>query len=122
VASKLRPKILGLSARISSVRYCGRKLILLPHYLNRAGRLNILFDVEPESYGDMAADADRIVEHVVAETRPGSIILLHITAESRTESRKAIPGIIRVAARRDTVSSRSPSYSPCHELFWRQHS
>jgi len=73
----------------------GKKLLLLPYYLNRTGRLNILFDVEPESYSDIAADADGIVEHVVANTRPGSIILLHVMAESRTESRKAIPGIIQ---------------------------
>jgi len=51
--------------------------------------------VEPESYTEIAADADRIVEHVLTKTRPGSIILLHVMAESRTESRKAIPGIIQ---------------------------
>jgi peptidoglycan/xylan/chitin deacetylase (PgdA/CDA1 family) len=52
-------------------------------------------DVEPESYTEIAADADRIVEHVLPKTRPGSIILLHVMAESRAESRKAIPGIIQ---------------------------
>jgi peptidoglycan/xylan/chitin deacetylase (PgdA/CDA1 family) len=31
----------------------------------------------------------------LTKTRPGSIILLHVMAESRTESRKAIPGIIQ---------------------------
>jgi peptidoglycan/xylan/chitin deacetylase (PgdA/CDA1 family) len=73
----------------------GKKLILLPYYLSRTGRLNIFMDVEPESYPEIAADADRIVEHVLTKTRPGSIILLHVMAESRTESRKAIPGIIQ---------------------------
>ena len=73
----------------------GKKLVLLPYYLSRTGRLNIFMDVEPESYTEIAADADRIVEHVLTKTRPGSIILLHVMAESRTESRKAIPGIIQ---------------------------
>jgi peptidoglycan/xylan/chitin deacetylase (PgdA/CDA1 family) len=73
----------------------GKKLILLPCYLSRTGRLNILMDVEPESYSDIAADADRIVEHVLTRARPGSIVLLHVMAEGRTESRKALPGIIR---------------------------
>jgi peptidoglycan/xylan/chitin deacetylase (PgdA/CDA1 family) len=73
----------------------GKKLVLLPYYLSRTGRLNIFMDVEPESYPEIAADADRIVEHVLTKARPGSIILLHVMAESRTESRKAIPGIIQ---------------------------
>jgi hypothetical protein len=73
----------------------GKKLVLLPYYLSRTGRLNIFMDVEPESYTEIAADADRIVEHVLTKTRPGSIILLHVMAESRTESRRAIPGIIQ---------------------------
>jgi peptidoglycan/xylan/chitin deacetylase (PgdA/CDA1 family) len=73
----------------------GKKLILLPYYLRTTGRLNIFWDVEPESYGDVAVDADCIVDHVLARARPGSIILLHVMAEGRAESRKALPDIIR---------------------------
>jgi peptidoglycan/xylan/chitin deacetylase (PgdA/CDA1 family) len=73
----------------------GKKLILLPYYLARTGRKNIFWDVEAESYRDIAADAEQIVEHVLAETRPGSIILLHVMYESRAESRAALPGIIQ---------------------------
>jgi chitin deacetylase len=51
-------------------------------------------DVEPESYPEIAADAGRIVSHVLDETRPGSIILLHVMNERRAETMKAIPGII----------------------------
>jgi peptidoglycan/xylan/chitin deacetylase (PgdA/CDA1 family) len=73
----------------------GKRLTVLPYYLHRTGRLNIFFDVEPESYPEVAAAADRIVDHVVEGVRPGSIVLLHVMAESRTESRKALPGIIQ---------------------------
>jgi peptidoglycan/xylan/chitin deacetylase (PgdA/CDA1 family) len=72
-----------------------KKFILLPYYLSRTGRLSIFMDVEPESYSEVAADADKIVEHVLEEARPGSIILLHVMVESRGESRKAVPDIIQ---------------------------
>jgi peptidoglycan/xylan/chitin deacetylase (PgdA/CDA1 family) len=73
----------------------GKRLIVLPYYLHRTGRLNIFFDVEPESYPEVAADAGRIVEHVLDEARPGSIILLHVMVESRATSREALPGIVQ---------------------------
>jgi peptidoglycan/xylan/chitin deacetylase (PgdA/CDA1 family) len=73
----------------------GKKLILLPYYLSRTGRKSIFWDVEAESYGEAAADADQIVERVLEGTRPGSIILLHVMYRSREESRKALPGIIQ---------------------------
>jgi peptidoglycan/xylan/chitin deacetylase (PgdA/CDA1 family) len=73
--------------------YC-KRLIVLPYYLHITGRTTILMDVEPESYPEIAADAGRIVSHVLDETRPGSIILLHVMNERRAETMKAIPGII----------------------------
>jgi chitin deacetylase len=73
----------------------GKKLVVLPYYLNQTGRLHIFYDVEPESYPEIAADADRITAHVLERARPGSIILLHVMPEGRTESRRALPGVIR---------------------------
>jgi peptidoglycan/xylan/chitin deacetylase (PgdA/CDA1 family) len=73
----------------------GKRLIVLPYYLSQTGRLNIFFDVEPESYPEVAADADKIIAHVLEGARPGSIVLLHVMPESRVESRKALPGIIQ---------------------------
>lgn len=73
----------------------GKRFIALPYYLSRTGRLNIFFDVEPESYGEIAADADKITAHVLKNTRPGSIVLLHVMAEPRDASRQALPGIIQ---------------------------
>jgi peptidoglycan/xylan/chitin deacetylase (PgdA/CDA1 family) len=72
----------------------GKKLILLPYYLSRMGRKNIFWDVSPEGDRDVAADDEEIVETVLEETRPGSIILLHVMYRSRAESREALPGII----------------------------
>jgi peptidoglycan/xylan/chitin deacetylase (PgdA/CDA1 family) len=73
----------------------GKKLIVLPYYLWKTGRLNIFWDIAPEGHPEIAADPDGIVEHVLANTRPGSIILLHVMARSRPASRQALPGIIR---------------------------
>jgi peptidoglycan/xylan/chitin deacetylase (PgdA/CDA1 family) len=73
----------------------GKRFLALPHYLSRTGRMNIFFDVEPESYGEIAADAEKITAHVLENTRPGSIVLLHVMAEPRDASRAALPGIIQ---------------------------
>jgi len=73
--------------------YC-KRLLVLPYYLRVTGRTTILMDVEPESYPEIAVDAERIVSHVLAEARPGSIILLHVMNESRAETRQAVPLII----------------------------
>jgi len=73
----------------------GKRFIVLPYYLSVTGRTTIFMDVEPESCTDVAVDRERIVQHVLEETRPGSIILLHVMNESRGESMEAVPGIIR---------------------------
>jgi peptidoglycan/xylan/chitin deacetylase (PgdA/CDA1 family) len=73
----------------------GKKLIVLPYYLWETGRLNIFWDVAPEAYAEAAVNPDIIVEQVLTETRPGSIVLLHVMAKSRTTSRQALPGIIQ---------------------------
>ena len=72
-----------------------KRLLVLPYYLSRTGRTTILCDVEPESYPEIAADAEKIVQHVVERARPGSIILLHVMNASRSESVRAVPAIIQ---------------------------
>lgn len=56
--------------------YC-KKFITLPFYLARHRRTSITWDVEPESFPEINKHTDRIIEHVLSLTRPGSIILLH---------------------------------------------
>lgn len=72
----------------------GKKLFALPYYLSRTGRTTVTWDVEPDSYPEVAADSDKIAEHVLTRARPGSIIILHVMYPSRAESLKAVPKII----------------------------
>ncbi len=89
----------------------GKKLLLLPLYLSRTGRANIFWDVEPAS--DPAATAEQMVEHVVAQVRPGSIILLHLMYPNRTESRAAVLGIMQLCGSADTGSLQYPNCWRC---------
>lgn len=72
----------------------GKKLVALPRYLSRTGRVTIMWDVEPDSYPEVASDRHAIVEHVRSRVRPGSIIILHVMYPGRGESLAAVPGII----------------------------
>ena len=71
-----------------------KKLFTLPYYLSKTNRKTITFDVEPETYPEIAATAEKITEHVLTTTQPGSIILLHVMYGSRNESRKSVKPII----------------------------
>ena len=72
----------------------GKKLFALPYYLSSTGRKSITWDVEPESYPEIASDSDKITEHVLSRTRPGSIIILHVMYGNRGESLKAVKKIV----------------------------
>ncbi len=72
----------------------GKKLFLLPWYLSQHSRKSITWDVEPDSYPDVASSSENIVEHVLAKAKPGSIILLHVMYPNRRESLKSVKGII----------------------------
>lgn len=73
--------------------YC-KKLVVLPWYLSKTNRIHVTFDVEPETFPEIDASADRIVEHVLSNTKPGSIILLHPWYSSRRNTRAALPRIV----------------------------
>ncbi len=77
----------------------GKKLLVLPHYLDRHDRKTITWDIEPDSDPAVAGDTGRIVRHVTDRARPGSIILLHAMF-ARPHARDAVPGIVE-ALRRD---------------------
>ena len=72
----------------------GKKLFTLPYYLSKTNRKSITWDVDPDSYPEIAADSDRIVEFVLSKTQPGSIILLHVMYPNRRESLKAVKRIV----------------------------
>jgi peptidoglycan/xylan/chitin deacetylase (PgdA/CDA1 family) len=69
----------------------GKKLVALPRYLADHDRTTVMWDVEPDSG---ASDADAIVRTALEETRPGSIILLHVMYPARESSLAAVPGIV----------------------------
>lgn len=73
--------------------YC-HKLAVLPHYLRKTGRKTITMDIEPDSYPEVAADSEKITNHVIERARPGSIILLHVMYKSREPSLQAVAEII----------------------------
>lgn len=72
----------------------GKKLLILPWYLQKAGKATIMWDIEPETFPEVAASAEKISDHVMQRVRPGSIILLHVMYASREESRKALELVI----------------------------
>ncbi|XOK10821.1 polysaccharide deacetylase family protein [Agrobacterium tumefaciens] len=72
----------------------GKKLLTLPWYLSRQDRKTIMWDVEPESFPDVADDAAAFASHVIEQTRNGSIIIMHVMYRSREVSRQALPLII----------------------------
>jgi peptidoglycan/xylan/chitin deacetylase (PgdA/CDA1 family) len=87
----------------------GKKLVVLPWYLYRHGRKTITWDVEPETYPEIAKRADTIVSHVLQKTRPGSIILLHPMWNAQT--RAAMPRII------DGLRARGYSFVTVDQLL-----
>lgn len=72
----------------------GTKLLVLPYVLAKQQRKTIMWDIEPDSYDDVAASSAGIANHVIARVKPGSIIILHVMYPSRRTSKAAVPGII----------------------------
>jgi peptidoglycan-N-acetylglucosamine deacetylase len=72
----------------------GKKLIGLPLYLANHNRMSVTWDVEPESFRQIAADPDLIAAHVIERTKPGSIIIMHVMYKARETSREALPQVI----------------------------
>ncbi|MGW4369582.1 polysaccharide deacetylase family protein [Nocardia takedensis] len=70
----------------------GKKLWALPKYLSDHDRTTIMWDVEPDS--GVPASSDEIVAATVDRVRPGSIVLLHVMADSRGPSLAALPRIL----------------------------
>lgn len=72
----------------------GKKLLALPWYLSEHSRKTIMWDVEPESFPDVADNPDALAKYVIDNAKSGSIILMHVMYRSRDVSRQALPQII----------------------------
>jgi peptidoglycan/xylan/chitin deacetylase (PgdA/CDA1 family) len=68
----------------------GKKLIGLPRAVERAGMTMVTWDVEDP----VTRDPQAFARQVVAEARPGSIILVHAMYRSNTTARAALPAIL----------------------------
>lgn len=71
-----------------------KKLIGLPLHLAKHDRPTITWDIEPESWPEIASDPAKIAAHVMEKARPGSIVNLHVMYASRETTRQALPMMI----------------------------
>lgn len=78
----------------------GKKLFALPSYLQKNHRKTITWDIEPETNPAVAGNASAIVEDVLRQVEPGSIILLHGMYESGHPTIEALPRLIEGLQRR----------------------
>ncbi len=70
----------------------GKKLFVLPWYLSSHNRKTITWDVEPNTYFQKSDD---LIKNALANTKNGSIILLHVMYDNVAESMKAVRPIIK---------------------------
>lgn len=73
----------------------GKKLFVLPWYLQQQSITSVTWDVEPETDNAIANNSQAIAQHVLERVTPGSIILLHVMFDSRHMSMDSVPLIIR---------------------------
>jgi len=50
----------------------------LPRYLDNNSIKTIAWDVEPETWGENRADSQEQVKRALEQTKPGSIIIMHV--------------------------------------------
>lgn len=72
----------------------GKKLFGLPYYLNEHDRTTIMWDIEPETYPEIAKDPLKIVQYVSDNVQPGSIILIHPWYYSSEDLQTILNGVI----------------------------
>ena len=89
----------------------GKKLFFLPGFLARNDRKTIMWNIEPDSYPEVASDSQAIIEHVKEKIEPGSIILLHVMYDQNVTSRNAIAGIV------ETLEAKDYSFVTVSELL-----
>ncbi|MDO5626707.1 MAG: polysaccharide deacetylase family protein [Mobilicoccus sp.] len=83
----------GVEGEITFRPPFGKKLVVLPWWLERHDRHTIMWDVAVETWGDEPQTSGDVVASTVEQVRPGSIVLLHPWG-GRTEVQQALPLII----------------------------
>ncbi len=82
----------GYKGRIDFRPPNGKKLFILPYYLNKHKKETITWNIEPDSYYLKASDK---INYVKDHIKPGSIILLHPMYDNTGEEFQAIEGILQ---------------------------
>ena len=72
-----------------------KKLLFLPYYLKKSNRDTILADIEPETTLGFSASSEEISDHVIKNTKEGSIILLHVMYDNRSETLDSLYSIVK---------------------------
>lgn len=72
----------------------GKKLLVLPHYMKNNNRRTVLWGIEPNSYLEINSSSEKIINYVVDNVKPGSIILLHPMYDEKRNTINAIKGVI----------------------------
>lgn len=70
----------------------GKKLLVLPYYLNQQNIETITWNLEPDSYYTKSSDK---INYVKKNVKPGSIILLHPMYDETGEELKTLEGILK---------------------------
>ena len=73
----------------------GKKLFMLPRYLETHQRVAITWDVAPENFPQLTENPTLLAEYTLSQAKSGSIILLHVMYDSRATTMQAVPAIIR---------------------------
>ncbi len=110
--------LIGAVGHVGAIHFrppFGYKLFALPWYLRRTGRTTVMWDVEPDSYPEVARTSDGIVRHVLERVRPGSIVLLHVWYPSRATSLAAVGPMI------DSLRVRGYEVGPVRDLLTPNH-
>ncbi len=70
------------------------KLVVLPWVLSQMNRINVMWDVAPEDWGNLDEPAEDLAARTIDAVQPGSIIILHPIFDSGASTRAAIPLVI----------------------------
>lgn len=88
-------RMLGVTGDIYFRPPYGKKLLMLPWYLQENQRVAVTWSIAPEDYPQVSSSVNEILKYTVDNTRAGSIILLHVMYDSREKTLQAVPEIIK---------------------------
>ncbi|MYL54796.1 polysaccharide deacetylase family protein [Pontibacillus yanchengensis] len=90
----------------------GKKLFVLPFYLQQQERDTVMWSIEPKIYADIDSEPESIIQDVSSSVKPGSIISLEVMYESNEQyTIETIEGII------EKLSAKGYSFTTVSKLM-----